>query len=206
MIASDDNNPNFIGAHNPDDRLHVRFYKKTLKNEFESAKQGRPIFYEADFVFIHLPGDKNTDIDTFVNDTHKARFPRQWAHYMNNQSSDSEALMGTPIAEWPLISRSQAEELRHIGFRTVDSIAAASDAQLQSIGMRAGMQPHAFREKARRWLDHAKNDAAVEQDAAEKQALRDEAEATKRALAELQAQMAEMQQRGKPGPKPRVAA
>ena len=204
MLASDDINPNFVGAHNPDDRLSVKFYKKTLKDEFKSKLENRPIFYEADFVKIHVPGSQLFDIDTFVNDTHKQRFPRQWAHYLNTQKVEGSLTLGTPIAEWPLISRSMAEELKAVGFHTVDSIATASDAQLQSIGMKAGMQPHAFREKAQRWLQQAKQGASVESDAAEKEALKAENAATKEALAQLQAQMAELMAAKKPGRPPKV--
>jgi len=205
MIASDDNNPQFVGAHNPDDRLHVRFYVKTLPNAFETEKQGRPIFYEADFVHIHLPGDKNNDIDTFVNDTHKQRFPRQWAHFMNNKKADSEPVIGTPIAEWALVSRSQAEQLRALGFKSVDSIASASDAQLQSIGMIAGMQPYAFRERAQRFLSQANAEAGANADA--KRAADAEARANdaEKAIAELRAQMEALQaNKAKPGRKPKV--
>lgn len=203
MLASDDNNPNFVGAHNPDDRLTVKFYRKTFQNNFRTKAEGRPIFEEADYVKIHVPGSQLFDIDAPVNDTHKQRFPRQWAHYVNTQkAADSELLMGTPLTEWPLISRSMAEEFKAVGFRTVDSIASASDQQLQSIGMKAGMQPHALREKARQWLDQSKQGAESE----ETRALKAENEATKAALAELQAQMAALTkpERAKPGPKPKV--
>lgn len=205
MIASDDNNPHFVGAHNPDDRLHVRFYVKTLPNKFKTKEEGRPIFYEADFVHIHLPGDKNNDIDTFVNETHKQRFPRQWAHFMNNKKAESDPVIGTPIGEWALINRAQAEQLRALGFRSVDSIASASDSQLQSIGMIAGMQPFAFRERAQRYLTSAHNEAQANAEAERAAAAEARAEATERALQELREQMAAMQQpeRAKPGRKPR---
>lgn len=205
LVASDDANTAFVGAHNPDDRLHVVFYTRTMPNEFETQKQGRPIFYECDFVKVHLPGNQLNNIDTFVNDSHKARFPRQWAHYMNNKKADSELVMGTPVTEWPLISRAVAEELRHLGFRTVESIAQASDTQLQSIGMRAGMQPFAFRERAARFLQVASSEAATNADAQEKQALREENAATKQSLQELQERLAAMEAK-KPGRKAKAEA
>lgn len=207
MIASDDNNPNFVGAFNPDSKLHVTFYKKQLINNFETERQGHPIFYECDFVKIHLPGDKLNNIDDFVNESHKQRFPQQWARYVNS-NKEGEQLIGTPLAEWPLISRTVAEELKYLGFRTVESIAEASDSQLESIGMKAGMQPHTFRERAKRYLAQASQDAAVNADAtrvaeAEKRAA--EAEA---AIQELREQMAQLRQqapaKAKPGRKPKV--
>ena len=125
-----------------------------MKQEDESAAAGRPIFKEFDFVRISVPGDQLTEIDTYANEGHKARFPRQWAHYMN-QVAGHEQIIGTPIEEWTIISRSQADELKGIKFYTVESVANASDQQLQRIGMIAGMNPYTFRDKAKAFLNLA---------------------------------------------------
>lgn len=207
MIASDDNNPAFVGAHDPDAHLAARFYVKVLPNQWESEKQGRPIFYEADFVSIKMPGNQLNDWDGFVNDTHKQRFPKQWAFYQNNKTA-SDQMVGTPLEQWPLISRSVAEELRGIKFYTVDQIAAASDQQLASIGMRSGMQPHTFREKAKQWLHRADADAALAKAEQEKAEVEGRLAASDKAMAEMREQMAELManQRAKPGPKPKMEA
>ena len=60
--------------------------------------------------------------------------------------------MGTPITEWARITPSQADELRGLKFPTVESIAGASDAQLQTIGMIAGQSAFTFRDDAKRFL------------------------------------------------------
>jgi hypothetical protein len=145
-LPSDD-----IGA---DSRLAVTFYKRSMKQEDESMAAGRPIFREFDFVRICIPGDSLTEIDTYADNGHKARFPRQWAHYQN-QVGDHEAVIGTPIEEWTIISRSQADELKGIKFATVESVANASDLQIQRIGMIAGMNPYSFRDKAKAFLNLA---------------------------------------------------
>lgn len=145
-LPSDD-----IGA---DSRLAVTFYKRSMKQEDESMAAGRPIFKEFDFVRICVPGDSLTEIDTYANEGHKARFPRQWAHYQN-QTAGHEQIIGTPIEEWTIISRSQADELKGVKFATVESIANASDLQIQKIGMIAGMNPYSFRDKAKAFLNLA---------------------------------------------------
>lgn len=145
-LPSDD-----LGA---DSRLAVTFYKRSMKQEDESIIAGRPIFKEFDFVRIDVPGDALTQIDTYANEGHKQRFPRQWAHYQN-QVGNHEQIVGTPIEEWTLISRSQADELKGIKFATVESIANASDLQIQKIGMIAGMNPYSFRDKAKAFLNLA---------------------------------------------------
>jgi hypothetical protein len=173
-----------------DTRLAVTFYKRSMKQDRESDAAGRPIFKEFDFVRICVPGDNLTEIDTYAQESHKQRFPRQWAHYQN-QMAGQESVVGTPIEEWTLISRSQAEELKGIKFRTVEDVANCSDQQLQRIGMIAGMSPHNFREKAKAFLNLASDSAEVAQREAELQALRAENDKIK---AETEAKLAAMQE------------
>jgi hypothetical protein len=173
-----------------DARLAVTFYKRSVKQEDESIAAGRPIFKEFDFVRICVPGDNLTEIDTYAQQSHKNRFPRQWAHYQN-QTAGQEQIIGTPIEQWPLITRSQADELKGIKFYTVESVANCSDQQLQRIGMIAGMSPHNFREKAKAFLNLASDSAEVAQREQELQALREENDKIK---AETEAKLAAMQE------------
>ena len=173
-----------------DSRLAVQFYKKAIKQEDESNEAGRPIYKEFDFVKIMIPGDNLTEIDTYARESHKSRFPRQWAHYQN-QVANHEDIVGTPIEQWPQVTRSQAEELRGLKFPTVESVAFCSDQQMQRIGMAAGMSPHNFREKAKAFLNLASNSADVAQREAELQALKAENDKIK---AETDAKLTAMQE------------
>jgi len=173
-----------------DARLAVQFYKKSVKQEDASNEAGRPIFKEFDFVRIMIPGDNLTEIDTYAQESHKQRFPRQWAHYQN-QVQGHQDIVGTPLEQWPQITRSQADELRGLKFHTVESIADCSDQQLQRIGMVAGMSPHNFRIKAKAFLNLANDSAEVAQREAELQALKAENDKIK---AETDAKLAAMQE------------
>lgn len=173
-----------------DSRLSVVFYKRSMKQEDESIIAGRPIYKEFDFVRIDVPGDALTQIDTYANEGHKARFPRQWAHYQN-QVGNHEQVIGTPIEEWTLISRSQADELKGIKFATVESVANASDQQIQRIGMIAGMNPYSFRDKAKAFLSLADQVGESNQREAELEKLRQENAAIK---AESDAKLAKQQE------------
>ena len=173
-----------------DARLAVQFYKKSVKQDMASDEAGRPIFKEFDFVRIMIPGDNLTEIDTYAQESHKQRFPRQWAHYQN-QVANHEDVIGTPLEQWPQITRSQADELRGLKFQTVESIADCSDQQLQRIGMVAGMSPFNFRLKAKAFLNLANDSAEVAQREAEMQALRQENDKIK---AETDAKLAAMQE------------
>jgi hypothetical protein len=157
-----------------DSRLQVRFYKKSVQQEQESIEAGRPIFKEFDFVHICVAGDTLTEIDTYALNSHKQRFPIQWANYMNRVGAHDEEIVGTPLSEWPLVSKSQAEEMRAMKFHTVESIANASDQQLQRMGMAAGMSPYAFRDKAKAFLNLATTAAETDKREAEINALKEE--------------------------------
>jgi hypothetical protein len=160
--------------HGADSRLQVRFYKKPIQQEQESIDAGRPIYKEFDFVHICVAGDTLTEIDTYALQQHKQRFPIQWANYMNRVGANDEEVVGTPVAEWPLVSKSQAEELRAIKFFTVEAIASASDLQLQRMGMAAGMSPFAFRDKAKAFLNLATTSAETDKREQEINALKEE--------------------------------
>jgi hypothetical protein len=175
---------------NADSRLAVQFYKKSVKQDIASDEAGRPIFKEFDFVKIMIPGDNLTEIDTYAQESHKQRFPRQWAHYQN-QVANHQDIIGTPLEQWPQVTRSQAEELRGLKFHTVESIADCSDQQLQRIGMVAGMSPHNFREKAKQFLNLASESAEVSAREAELAKLREENDKIK---AETDAKLAAMQE------------
>jgi hypothetical protein len=141
---------------NPNSRLVVFFHKKAKKNNFRSEQEGRPIFDDVIYIKKMVPGDSLSIIDRPMYESDKNEFPMQWAHFQNKQEGD-QMVSGTPLIEWPIISTAQAEELRAMKFYTVENIAAASDAQLQRIGMMAGMSPHSFRDKARLFLNKAKD-------------------------------------------------
>lgn len=161
LLASDDQNTAFAGARNPDDVLFVQFYSKAVQDNFKSEKEGHPIFYDAMYVRIMTPGNNLNIIDTEVREEHKRRFPRQWMQFTN--STAPQKISGTPLEEWPLLTRSRAEELRAQKFFTVEQVAGCSDQQLQAVGM----DGHAMREKAKAYLEQAKGSAVAQAQAAE---------------------------------------
>jgi len=176
-------------TNNADSRLAVQFYKRSVNQEAESIAAGRPIFKEFDFVRILVPGDSLSEIDTYAAESHKTRFPIQWANYQN-KVGNQEGFVGTPIEQWPQVTRSQADELRGLKFYTVEAIANCSDQQLQRIGMVAGMSTHSFQQKAKAYLNLASNTADVAKREEELQALREENAKIK---ADTDAKIAEMQ-------------
>jgi hypothetical protein len=170
-------------VNNPDSRLNVKFYQRAINNEFKSNLEGRPIMEMADFIVIEVPGDNLTVIDTFAVDEHKKRFPVQWARYQNEKTDGD--VEGTLLHDWPILNAAVAAELKHFRFYTVEQIAAASDAQLNTLGMAAGMSPLSLRDKAKAFLSSAKGSALVQQQADELRKRDEELSAIKAQLAEL---------------------
>jgi len=168
--------------------LAVRFYSKEVQNDFLTNKEGRPISFMADFVRIEIPGNQTSIIDTFVNNSHKQRFPQQWAIYLNEKAdgnNNPDNVQGTLLRDWPILNSAQATELKHFKFYTVEQVANASDQQIMAIGMTAGMSPLALRDKAQAFLENAK-DSSFAQKQAEEIKLREQE------IADLKEQMARL--------------
>lgn len=186
-LASDDSNRNFQGATNPDSALHVTFYDKEFINEFESKKQGKPVKYMALMVRIERPGDILNVADRLSTTDDERRFPVQYANYINMRNGRAGDLVGTPLSECQLISKEQAEQLRSLHFYTMEQVANSSDAQINGIGMIAGMAPMAFRDRIRMALRVATDTTTAQK--LEKQV--EESLAREKAMAETVAKMQE---------------
>lgn len=180
VMESDIANREFAGATNPDGLLSVTFYSRAIQNNFESQKQGRPVFEDCDFVRILTPGNQLNIIDTFAREEHKQRFPIQWQRYKNNAG---EQLIGTPVDQWPVVTRAQAEELKGLKFYTVEQIAGCSDVQKQALGMIGPM----LVAQAKAWLAKAADSAAVTAQAAELKKRDDTIDAMKKQIDQMQA-------------------
>jgi len=175
MLASDVDNPNFTGAQDPDSVMIARFYVRACKNDFQSEKQGRPIFEDKLCVEYYPAGNTLLKMDVVATDFHKQRFHRQWAYYERTQGADSRDV-GTPISEWPILTPAAVENLRAIKIHTIENVAAMSDGALQQIGMAAGMAAHVLRAKAQAYLTAASNSAIPQAQAAEIEKLKKEQE------------------------------
>lgn len=170
-----------------DSRLNVKFYQRAIQNNFKTALEGRPIMEMADFILIEVPGNQTLTIDTFASDSDKDRFPVQWARYQNEKTDGD--IEGTLLSDWPVLNTAVAAELKHFKFYTVEQIAQASDAQLGTLGMAAGMSPLTLRDKAKAFLSSAKDTALVQQQADELRKRDEELSAVKAQLAELASAM-----------------
>jgi hypothetical protein len=102
------------------------------------------------------------------------------ALYDRFKSGQAQVAVGTPLEQWPGVTRSQVKELAYFNVRTVEQLAAVSDTNMAQMGTFM-----ALRKKAQDWLSTARGMAPVEEARAETARLREE-------LAQMKAQLAGM--------------
>jgi hypothetical protein len=143
-----------------DRRLNVRFYMGTLPDPAATASSGVPKFKDVPHIRIVTPGDARNIIerpawdDEDNKNSDSQRFPRQWAAFKAGESKDVD--VGTPLAEWPGISRSRVEELAMQKIRTVEQLAGLTDNICDRI-----MGSVALRQSARDFLKYQREQAPL---------------------------------------------
>ena len=167
-------------SHGDDSKLFVEFKMEPVYQGKASEDEGRPIYKDVPYIEINFPGDRTKKVyrPVKMEDDHQGpsdprRFPRQWEAFKEQRAQVQE---GTPIEQWPPLTRSQAMELKAIHIHTVEQLAGISDANLTWLGARE------LRDKAKAWLDQA---------ASGKEVLRLQTE-NKQLLADMEAMKADM--------------
>ena len=142
---------NLYVTYGDDKGLLVEFVDDAVHQPFESDKAGRAIYKQTPFLSIIFPGDKTKKTYRPATDEDKRRFALQWAAYEKGEKAIEN---GTPLTEWNYLSKSQALELKHMGFWTVELLANASDTAIS--GLIGG---NMIREQARTFIAATKDDS-----------------------------------------------
>ncbi len=138
MLASDLNNPEFIGPVNPDDMLSVEFYDYEELDTHTYKTTGEKKYKAiCPFVRISIPGNKDTIIERPAEGRDAVKWPRQWARYQmeTGRAANPSDVPGWPIEEWLELVEDEKRMLKHLRFYTVEQVAGASLSQIQVIGM-----------------------------------------------------------------------
>ena len=185
---------NYSVSYGDDTGVIVEFYNHAQLMEFESEKEGRPIYKDIPFISIDFPGDKTKRVcrpvkmeATATTPSDLQRFPRQWDAFKNQME---QVTTGTPITEWAPLSKSEALELKGMKINTVELLASLPDTALNFFGARE------LRNKAKNWLDTAKTGSISTQVMAELDQLKAD-------NAVLRKQMSELNAREEPSDSPR---
>jgi hypothetical protein len=157
----------------------------------KSKAAGHDVYKDVEFVKIAIPGDRNSLFFQPAEPTHRQRFPQAYAAYKQREKAPTE---GMPIEQWAPVSRSVALNLKAIHIHTVEALAAVHDGHVDKIGANG----RELRTKAQAWLAEARDGAATQKLAADKQALQDQ-------LSALQAQIVALQQNSIPSSQPAAA-
>jgi hypothetical protein len=128
--------------------VRPEFYSDAVLDQGASAAAGRPIYRDVEFVKIIVPGVVTNVHVKIVGQTEKARWPREYEAFRVGLEQPVE---GTPIEEWPILTRAMVKELKHFEVRTVEELGNLSDVALQNIGMGG----RALRDQAKAYLSEA---------------------------------------------------
>lgn len=157
-------------THGSDDSLYVEFVDEKVQLKFESEKQGKPVYEQADFIRITYPGDKTKQTyrqvrteSTPNRPSDIERFPRQWSAYKSQKQTPLE---GTDIAVWPPLNKSEVANLKAMNVHTVEALSNLPDMSLTWLGARS------MRDKAKAWLESTKGTAAITSVIAENESLK----------------------------------
>ena len=173
MQTADFNHNDFSNTSEADKNLLVKMFTKEVQNKLESQAQGRAIFKEKTYIEIRIAGQRDAQACRPITHADKQRFPAHWEAYQKRVEPPTE---GTPLSQWAVISRTQAEELAFINVKTVEQLSTVADTNIQNFKGGYGL-----REKAVKWLENA----GIEADKRDKAEMRDEIEELKAQIAKL---------------------
>lgn len=178
--------------------IGVKFYMEAVHDVRASKEAGRPIYKDTEMVEVLIPGDKNFRPVFLAHDlaeqpSHDNPNGITWAEkfseaYGDFKAGNARSLSGTPLEEAPFLTRAKVAELKALKVETVEQLAELPDRALS----RMGPGVRGLMEQAKAYLETA---AAT----AEPTKLAEENAAMKDRIAQMEAMMAEMQQKRGPG-------
>jgi hypothetical protein len=186
-----------------EDGSALRIWRDPAKNNFLSERHGRAIFDECIFVEVIAPGSKGStpvfEVERVfapeldhppIRGIQYEQFSRQIDAFKANIEGDA-SMTGTPLKEWPEISRTMAASLHEARVYSVEGLAGLPDEKLTIIGP----DGRTWREKAKAYLAAAKDSAFATSIAAELERIRSDNADKDRQIAELAAQVAALSAR-----------
>lgn len=113
-----------------DKRLAVKFYKKAVKNNFKSRKEGKNVFDELEFISIRIPGDNTSVVHREVTEQDKKRFSVIWENYLKKED---DLQNGIPLEMLPSLSEAQIENLKSYRVYTIEQLAGLQESFMGKI-------------------------------------------------------------------------
>lgn len=173
-------------------RTRVMFSLEPKLDEKASATAGRPVFVDVEYIEKINPGIRLNIVKRPIEDRDRRDFAPQYKAW---KSGLADPTTGTPLREWPQISRSQVETLAPHGVRSVEDLAELADSTCQSLGPGT----LALKQKAKDWLEKAAGGALESKLRAENDAMRTQLEAMQKNYEDLAARVEEQAPSKGPG-------
>jgi hypothetical protein len=142
-----------------DEQLMVKFFLKEREDKAQTVETGSPKFKEVEYVEIRVPGKRDAQACRPATWRDKQRFSRHYEMFQKRVEMPEE---GTPLGQWPQVTRAQVEELSFLGIKTVENAANMADVHAQKI--QGGLM---LKRRAAEWLEESNATALI----AEKEAL-----------------------------------
>jgi len=131
--------------------VRPEFYMDAVLDQAASMKAARPIYHDVERVKIIIPGIVTNIHVKNVDDVDRRRWPEEYRAFREGRE---QPLDGTPLEEWPILTKAMVEELKHWKIRTVEELAQLSDVAIQQIGIGG----RALRDRAKAFLDDAERE------------------------------------------------
>lgn len=161
----------------------VQFWEMPVRNNAQSEKEGRPVWWRATMARVISPGNKNqiAALEVDLRDEAGVTIRRKLDHtadggvpvYRDEMFKDQlrawkegladAAAVGHKLDSWPELDVAQVAMLKDAGIMTLEQLTAVNDAAL----FRLGPNGRKLREGAKKWLD-AVNERKPYADLAEK--------------------------------------
>jgi FtsZ-binding cell division protein ZapB len=144
---------------------YVRFERRAVTDSERTLSEGHHVSKDEDYALITPPYSKDVVEKKvaawFVSvekNVRAGRIPQKhldlWKEsYRRWQDGQEPPVDGTPIKDWSSVSPAQCKNLLNAGCRSVEDLAQANDEAMRRLGMGA----HDLKNKARAWLQAAKD-------------------------------------------------
>ena len=162
------------------------FFVELLPDDAASEAAGAPRRRETEMVRLLIAGDMLSSPVHPVNDAYRERFAAAYAKFKAGQTTVH--VEGTPLRDWPALSRLQIAELEDLKIFSVEQLAGVADQNINRI-----QEGRILRAKADAFLQLSKDGAHVNKLAAENERLRGSVDDLTAKLTELAGRVEQMQ-------------
>lgn len=192
------------------DGAALRIWRDVSQNKFLSEREGRPLYDEVIFCEVITPGSRDS---TPVFELERVFCPEMghpapkrgmkydlYKEYVENFKKGEEhdsSLAGTPLNQWPEMTRTMVATLKAAHIFTLEALAALPDTKITVVGP----DGRTWREKAKAYVEHAKSGAYATELAAKVETLHTDLAASLDREKALAARVQELETEAKSGKK-----